>query len=707
MGTPVLSIGIIFRNDIRCIERCLKALQPLRDAVPSELVMADTGSDDGSRAVAEKYADLVIDFPWINDFAAARNAVVDRCTGDWCLSVDTDEYLSEGVDELASLLTAKSPPTHLYNVNIRSYYTYEMDGTYGDFFALRLFWRADDIRYEGIIHEHLAGKSLNPPKSLPGVIFKHDGYVGLGDESGKAKRERNMTLLREALKKDPKNLVTRLQTIESGMGEKDFLSLLRRAVALVKEKVPGWQTYGAPILRHAVIFAHEMKLEEFKRWLKRAELWFPQSYFTRIDAAYYAMLHAWQEKEYEECIRRGEALLEAYADFRSGKGNLDCQSISPLKASTPYFESLMQTILACSYQEIGQPEKAVPILESLDYRMLDHMQAVNLTKALCVIQCESKEDTSNLAAIMWKGMAAPVPNQAKADIRKAAFIVTGAQTFTLAYREDEAKKKSFFRHAYTAFLPLVNECTLGTAAAILESVNAEEIAGLLSSVETWGEFPASALAHAIDSGAVFPLPGPPVTVEDLDGLAVRLSQEKGAAWRFARQAMRTEYGKDWKTLAWTRALVLSAVQSSKWEQEGEDMELARAFAAVEDVYLSRCYAPEILTKENLFLLPVLHRFAWYCIRAFQALDEEDVAGYVRLLREGLTAHEGMKPMVEFLTEHTPELHMPEPDPELMDLAGKVHDLLNLYPQDDPAVVAIKASDVYKRVAHLIEEPSML
>ena len=37
---PVLSIGIIFKNEIRCLERCVKSLQPLRDAVPCELVMA-------------------------------------------------------------------------------------------------------------------------------------------------------------------------------------------------------------------------------------------------------------------------------------------------------------------------------------------------------------------------------------------------------------------------------------------------------------------------------------------------------------------------------------------------------------------------------------------------------------------------------------------------------------------------------------------
>ena len=84
---PLLSIGIIFKNEIRCLERCLKSLEPLRSAVPCELVMADTGSDDGSRAVAERYSDILIDFPWTGDFSAARNAVMDRCSGMWYMSI--------------------------------------------------------------------------------------------------------------------------------------------------------------------------------------------------------------------------------------------------------------------------------------------------------------------------------------------------------------------------------------------------------------------------------------------------------------------------------------------------------------------------------------------------------------------------------------------------------------------------------------------
>ena len=101
---PLLSIGLIVKNEIRCLERCLKSLEPLRQAIPCQVVVADTGSTDGTRAVAERYADVLFDFPWTGSFADARNAVLDRCTGVWYLTVDADEWL-EDISPLKEFLT--------------------------------------------------------------------------------------------------------------------------------------------------------------------------------------------------------------------------------------------------------------------------------------------------------------------------------------------------------------------------------------------------------------------------------------------------------------------------------------------------------------------------------------------------------------------------------------------------------------------------
>ena len=148
MKKPFFSIGIIFKNEIRCLERCLKSLQPLRDAVPCEVVMADTGSGDGSRDVAERYADVLFDFPWIDDFAAARNAVMDRCSGQWYISVDADEWLVEGVKELKEFSQTKRLPRDFAGYHIRNFQAVGelVEDNYVDFVAVRLARLSTGVR---------------------------------------------------------------------------------------------------------------------------------------------------------------------------------------------------------------------------------------------------------------------------------------------------------------------------------------------------------------------------------------------------------------------------------------------------------------------------------------------------------------------------------------------------------------------------------
>jgi len=52
----IISICMIMKNEERCLERCLKSLTPLREQLPCELIITDTGSTDRSIEIAEKYA---------------------------------------------------------------------------------------------------------------------------------------------------------------------------------------------------------------------------------------------------------------------------------------------------------------------------------------------------------------------------------------------------------------------------------------------------------------------------------------------------------------------------------------------------------------------------------------------------------------------------------------------------------------------------
>ena len=145
---PILTIGMIVKDEIRIIERCLQALQPLRDAVSSELIIADTGSRDGTREVCEKYADVLFDFQWIKDFAAARNSVLDKAKGQWYLSVDADEILDDNISEIVRFIKdKKSVKYEAVTVVQRNYKKLNSEkDTYSDFYAHRLYLNKPGLR---------------------------------------------------------------------------------------------------------------------------------------------------------------------------------------------------------------------------------------------------------------------------------------------------------------------------------------------------------------------------------------------------------------------------------------------------------------------------------------------------------------------------------------------------------------------------------
>lgn len=693
---PVLSIGMIFKNEIRCLERCMKSLQPLRDAVPCELVMADTGSDDGSRQIAEKYADVVFDFPWIGDFAAARNAVMDRCSGTWYFSIDCDEWLDSNVGGFANFVLAKQS-TNFGAVIVRNYATDELErgGNYSDFMAMRVLRMSTGLRYEGKIHERWNADSGVQAVMLDKVILHHDGYVN--NDRWKKKQERNMPMLHKKLEENPEDLLALLQCIESGGRDPNYLVYLRRGVEGIEKRWDGWKAFGPAIFRTAVQAAINLNLPERDKWLEMAEKTFPDNIFIRVDVMYCGLSYSWKQENYKECICRGEAYLNAVRDYQAGQYNYSDILASALVHAAPRWAANASIILAASYINEKQPEECMRVLQTISDNQLDDSQAVKWLRTLCQLHAKSDVGTKLLLLKFWN-QNLKMEDAEKIYQRRLMFADMAADMFVQAYRDEEGRLPDFHRYAYTVFLPLAGKCELGTAAAILEETEPAKLEKLLSQVEKWDEFPIAALEYALEQGAAFPLPGRPLKLEEMDKLAGRMSEVRETLTvQVAGQDLT-----DWQSLTWARGLALAAIQGCKWKDEAQGLALSRAFAGIEGTFLPRYYAPELLEGENIRVLPPLHRFGWYCARAFRALDAGDAAGYARLLREGLSSCEAMKPMAEFLTMHTPELHTPAPSAELLSLAEQVRTLLASFDPSDPAVAAVKASEAYQKVAHLVE-----
>ena len=91
MGSPLISVCMIVRDEAAVLPRCLRAAVGLWD----ELVVVDTGSQDETVEIAQAYGADVLHYAWIapGHKGAARNLGLEAATGEWCVVLDADEIV--------------------------------------------------------------------------------------------------------------------------------------------------------------------------------------------------------------------------------------------------------------------------------------------------------------------------------------------------------------------------------------------------------------------------------------------------------------------------------------------------------------------------------------------------------------------------------------------------------------------------------------
>ena len=99
-----LSVAIISHNEEANLARTLASI-----AWADEIVVVDSGSTDRTPGIAREFGVRFFEEPW-RGFAAQKNFALSLCAGDWVLSLDADEVVSECLaQEIQNLLCRQAP----------------------------------------------------------------------------------------------------------------------------------------------------------------------------------------------------------------------------------------------------------------------------------------------------------------------------------------------------------------------------------------------------------------------------------------------------------------------------------------------------------------------------------------------------------------------------------------------------------------------
>ncbi len=183
-----LSLCMIVKNEEVHLTKCLSSVKNVAD----EIVVVDTGSNDKTIEIAESFGAKIFHFDWIDDFSAARNYALSKCTGNWILYLDADEELNtNSIAELLNKINNKSAGIYC---SVKSLGTNLTNGSISKY--PRLFVNDSRLKFSGKVHEQI-NEALNKNK-IPiidsDIEIIHHGYA-IDEESLKQKKERNLRLL--------------------------------------------------------------------------------------------------------------------------------------------------------------------------------------------------------------------------------------------------------------------------------------------------------------------------------------------------------------------------------------------------------------------------------------------------------------------------------------------------------------------------------
>lgn len=306
-----ISQCMIVKNEEINIQRALSWGKGL----VSEQVVVDTGSTDRTMEIARKMGAIVYEFPWKDDFSAAKNFAISKTKYEWVAFLDADEYLApddkEKVQNYIKLLQDTEAESLLTSwVNLDNQGNVMSVGTQN-----RIFKR--HLRYEGRIHEHLIStrNRLHQVADVTkDVTIYHTGY---GAQEENRKSGRNLKLILLELEDRPDNYEMWGYLGQEYMARKDWNQAeeaLRKATTLMPKEGRGVYdiTLSVAYLRllDVLILRGAKEKDLMEVYHQATEGWPEEADYDYIVARYFCGLGDW--KRGERHLKRGLKILEVY-----------------------------------------------------------------------------------------------------------------------------------------------------------------------------------------------------------------------------------------------------------------------------------------------------------------------------------------------------------------------------------------------------------
>ncbi len=229
------SLCLIAKNEETNLPACLSSVADL----VSETIVIDTGSIDRTKEIAAQFGARVYDFPWVDDFSAARNECLRHATGDWIFWLDADDRLDEpNRDRLRTLFAGLKDENAAYVMQCLSLAD-TASGPAMETGHVRLFRNHAQIRWQYRVHEQIlsAIKRAGGEVRWSDVVIHHTGYQDPALRRKKLERDLRLVQLDHKDHPDDPFILFNLGSILMELGDRDGPAKVVEAIPLLRKSL--------------------------------------------------------------------------------------------------------------------------------------------------------------------------------------------------------------------------------------------------------------------------------------------------------------------------------------------------------------------------------------------------------------------------------------------------------------------------------------